>query len=109
MKERQYKIAKEFNIINKVEKLENELLKIENVTKIDFDLCGFYDDMNQVIFVAGYDIPNDENYFKNRKKLINDIVVAAQENGLKRTEDSIEDYGSSYYFVFKCSKDWLKK
>lgn len=50
MKERELRTAIKFNIVDKVEKLENELLKIEGVTEIDFDLDGFYDDMHQVIF-----------------------------------------------------------
>lgn len=106
MKERQYRIAKQFNIIEKVEKLESELLNINNLIEIDFDLCGFFDDMNQVIFVAKYDIANNERYFEDRKQLIKDVIKVSNDNGLTRTEDSIEDYGKSYYFVMRCNKDW---
>ena len=107
MKERELRTAIKFNIIDKVEKLEKELLEIEGVTEVDFDLDGFYDDMHQVIFLTKYDIPvASENYFELRKKLINDVIKVANDNGLRRTEDRIEDYGEHFYFIMKCWKEW---
>lgn len=108
-KERQHMIAKEFNILENVKKLESELLQIKGVVEIEFDLCGFYDNLNQVIFLTKYDIPsNSINYFSQRKELVNRVLEVAENNGLKRTKDNIEDYGQHYYFVTKCNKDWIK-
>ena len=107
MKEKTLYIAKRFSILNKVEKLEKELLKIKGVVEVDFDLSGFYDDLNQVIFLTKYDIPiSIENYCQVRKQLINDVLKVANKNGLKRTEDRIEDYGEWFYFVTSCNDDW---
>ena len=107
-KEKGYQIAKEFNILEKVKKLENDLLKIKGVSSVEFDLCGFYDDIYQVIFLTEYDILVDNDYFKNRKELINRVLETAKENGLTKTEDIIEDFGASFYFVTRCNKDWIK-
>ena len=107
MRERVLRTAKKFNIANKIEKLEKELLEIEGVTEVDFDLDGFYDDMHQVIFLTKYDIPvASDNYFELRKQLINNVINVANSNGLTRTEDRIEDYGEHFYFVMKYGKEW---
>lgn len=108
-KERTYKIAKEFNIVENVQKLENELLQVKGVVRVEFDLCGFYDNLNQVIFLTKYDIATDsKDYFNQRRELINNVLEVANNNGLKRTEDSIEDYGTHFYFVMRCNKNWSK-
>ena len=107
IKEKQSKIAEEFNIIEKIKKLENDLLQVKGVLNVEFDLCGFYDNINQVIFLTEYDIVNDGNYFEKRKNLIDNVLEVAQNNGLKRTEDSIEDYGKHFYFITRCSKEWI--
>jgi len=107
MKEKQIKIAEKFNIIEKIKKLESDLLQVKGVVSVDFDLCGFYDNLNQVIFLTKYNIANDENYFEERKNLINNVLKVAQNNGLNRTEDRIEDYGEHFYFVTGCSKEWI--
>lgn len=107
MRERELRTAKKFNIVDKIEKLEKELLEIEGVTEVDFDLDGFYDDMHQVIFLTKYDIPvASDNYFELRKQLINNVINVANSNGLTRTEDRIEDYGEHFYFVMKYGKEW---
>ena len=107
MKERTLRTAKEFSILDKVEKLEKELLSIDGVTEVDFDLDGFYDGLNHVIFLTKYNIPVAlENYFEVRKQMVKDILRVANENGLKRTGDNIEDYGEWFYFVTSCGNRW---
>ena len=101
--------ARLFGVSDKIEKLEEDLLKIPHVTKVEFDLDGFLNDINQVIFVLKYDIPADTtNYFGERSKLIESALEAAGQNGLSRTEDAIEDYGEHFYFVTKCDDTWKK-
>lgn len=107
MRERELRTAKQFNIIDKVEKLEKELLEINGVTEVDFDLNGFYDNMQQVIFLTKYNIPvTSENYFELRKQLLRDVIKVANNNDLTKTEDRIEDYGEHFYFVMKYGKEW---
>lgn len=110
MRDRERITAIKFNIIDKCKKLEKELLQIEGITEVDFDLDGFYDNMYQVIFVAKYDIPaNLDNYFEVRKQLVKEVIQVATNNGLTRTEDRIEDYGEHFYFVFKHDNTWKKQ
>ena len=110
MKERELRTAKKFSILDKCKSLERELLQINRVEAIEFDLNGFYSDIYQVIILARYDIPITlENYFETRKEVVKNIIKVAGNYGLTRTEDSIEDYGTTFYFVFRCSKEWKNK
>lgn len=97
MREREIRTAERFNIMDNVKKLESELLSIDGLKKVEYDLDGFYDDLNQVIFLTRYDIP-----YEDRKQFIEQVLEVAKNNGLTKTEDRIEDYGASFYFVFKC-------
>lgn len=110
MEERELRAAKKFGILDKCQELEQELLQIGRVKKIEFDLDEFYSNIYQVIILATYDIPVTlENYFEARKEVVNNIVNVAGTYGLTRTEDRIEDYGTAFYFVFRCSKEFLNE
>ena len=77
------KTAEKFNIYDKVIKLKYDILQINHTTSVDFDLDGFYDNLNQVIFVVGYDIDvHFDNYFDIRKNFIETIVKVAKRVGL---------------------------
>lgn len=100
MRKRAQKTAETFGILEKVKKLERDLLKVNGVTEVDFDLDNLHDGLKQVIFLTRYDIPaNSENYFGLRQQLIVDVLEVAKNNGLRRTGDRIEDYGEHFYFV----------
>lgn len=102
MKERSRKTAERFFIVDRVERLEHELLAIDGVSDVDFDLDGFYDNLNQVIFLTKYNVyGTDWDYHKRR--IISDVLTVADKNGLKRSGDAIEDYGEHFYFVFHCN------
>lgn len=121
---RQYKLEKRdertqrtidtFNLNIKIDKLERELkeIKIDGVVDnvivdVDFDLDGFYDNFNQVIILPKYNIDvRLNNYYQIRRNMIYKILEVAKENGLKRTSDSIEDYGKCLYIVFTCDSTW---
>lgn len=94
--ERQRKTSEQFGLTEKIEKLQRELLEIEYIEDVDFDLDGFYDNLNEVIFLTKYNIP-----VSLRRKMVEEILETAARNGLKRTEDRIEDYGTWLYFVTK--------
>lgn len=100
MRKRAQKTAENFGILEKVEKLERDLLKVNGVTEVDFDLDNLHDGLKQVIFLTRYDIPmNSDNYFGLRRQLVSDVLEVAKSNGLRRTGDRIEDYGEHFYFV----------
>ena len=113
---RQRKTAERFGLTEKIEKLQRELLEIEFIEDVEFDLDGFYSNINQIIFLTEYNIPvSAENYFSLRRKMVEEILETAVRNGLRKTEDRIEDYGTWLYFVTKISKNteiteiWKKK
>lgn len=101
------KTAEKFKIYDKVIKLKRNILQLQYAKSVIFDLDEFYDNLNQVIFVVGYDIDvRFKNYFEIRKNFIEKIIEVAKQAGLTRTQDQIEDYGAHFYFVFKCNNDW---
>ena len=98
--ERQRKTAERFGLTAKIEKLQSDILKIEYVEDVGFDLSGFYDNLNEVIFLIKFNIPvSAENYYKLLLKMIKEILETAHENDLKQTRDRIEDNGEWLYFV----------
>jgi hypothetical protein len=106
MKDRDKNTALHFGIMDKCEKLEKELLQIDGITEVKFDLDGFWSGIYQVIILTKYDIPVSLENYEVRKSVINQVIKVAKGNSLKRTEDAIEDYGEHFYFVFRCMKEW---
>lgn len=100
-------IAKMYGISERMEALEKALLSISGVSSVSFDLSGYYDDIYQVIVIAGYEtdvtLPY-EDYFKQYGKIQKDIVRIAGKHDLRRTEDRLEDMGAHFYIVFSSSK-----
>lgn len=110
MRDREKNTALHFEIIDKCKKLEKELLQIDGITDIEFDLDGFWSGIYQVIVLTKYNIPVSlNNYYKVRKSVVNQVVEIAKGNFLNRTEDRIEDYGEHFYFVFECMEEWKIK
>ena len=54
MEERELRASKKFGILDKCQELEQELLQIGRVKKIEFDLDEFYSNIYQVIILATY-------------------------------------------------------
>lgn len=104
LNERNRKTAEIYGILPLVEKLQANLMAIEGVEDVDFDLDGFYDNIPYVIFLPKYNIAGD-NYFKQQMVLLNKILYEAAKIGLFRTGDSIEDYGEHFYIVTKLRKE----
>ena len=105
--DRHMETARRFGVLSDCERLERELLEIPGVTSVEFDLDGFYDNIGQVIFLIGYDIDvSDPDYYDKRREMLKAVIICAYENGLARTEDSIEDYGEHYYFVRRILNGW---
>ena len=79
------RIAERYGITEKCASLERDLLGIDGVTGVEFDLNGFLDDIHQVIV---------------------DVVNTACLHGLEESGDRIEDYGEHLYLVFNCGPSW---
>lgn len=110
MNEQNTKIANMYNLTEKIEKLEKDMLSIPHVTDIDFDLNGFLDNMHQVIIIIGYKYSNADmsSYATQIRNLKTNIINTAKKHGLTRTEDTLEDYGTHLYIVFNHDNTWLK-
>lgn len=104
LKDRHRKTAEQFGILPLVEKLQADLMALDGVEDVDFDLDGFLDNIPYVIFLPKYNITG-EDYFKRRRVLLTKILQEAESNGLFRTEDSIEDYGQHFYIVTVLRKE----
>lgn len=96
--------AEVYGILALVEKLQTNLLAIEGVVDVDFDLDSFWSNIPYVIFLPKYNITGD-NYFKRRRVLLTKILQEAETLGLFRTGDSIEDYGEHFYIVTELRED----
>lgn len=107
MRDRERMTAERFGLLEKIEDLERELLKVDHVVGVEFDLDGFYSDIFQVIVVPEYDIPvTTPDYYAVRKDMLQEVLAITREHGLNPSGDSIEDYGKHYYIVRDCDKSW---
>lgn len=107
MRERERQTAERFGLLERVEALERELLKVDHIKSVEFDLDGFYSDIYQVILVPEYDIPvGSPNYYDELGKTLQEVLAVAQEFDLGSSGDSIENYGNHYYIVRNCDVSW---
>ena len=107
MRERDRLTAERFGMLDRVESLEKELLKVDHVVGVEFDLDGFYSDIYQVIVLPEYDIPvTTSDYFAARKAMLQGVLAVTREYGLLNSGDQIEDYGKHYYIVRDCDGSW---
>lgn len=109
------KIAEQFGILERCKAFENELLQIKDIVPdkfddgVPFDLNGFLSNIFYVIIDPQYDIQADrDDYWEARKQLKERVVALAEKYDLHRTEDSIEDQGRHFYFVFRCGSSWRR-
>ena len=101
---RNRKTAEQYGILPLVEELQAKLMAIDGVEDVDFDLDGFWSNIPYVIFLPKYNITG-ENYYKRRRILLTKILYEAEQFGLFRTGDSIEDYGQHFYIVTELRKE----
>ena len=105
MREREARTAEQFGIIENCQELTKDFTEITGVTEVEFDLSGFYDHMDEVIVLVGY----DWRKIKDLTQFAQNVVDVARRHGLDRTEDRIEDYGAHLYFVYHCDSRWVKE
>lgn len=97
-------IAERYGIVEKCASLERDLLSIDGVTSVEFDLNGFLDDIHQVIVLVGYDF----HIVTSKLRFAVDVMNMAYLHGLKDSGDRIEDYGEHLYLVCNCGSSWLR-
>ena len=108
--------AEQCEILEQCQAFEKELLQIKDIVPdksddgIPFDLSGFLSNIFQVIIVPQYNIGADrEDYWEARKQLKESVIALAGKYDLHRTDDSIEDQGRHFYFVFRCGQTWREQ
>lgn len=103
LREREQQTADAFGITYRVEELKRDLLAVDGVVDVEFDLDGFWDNMGQIIFLPKYSIPvQSEDYYQRRRVMIASILAVCTRHGLTRSGDRIEDYGEHLYIVTNC-------
>lgn len=106
LNERDRRTADLYGFTATVEKLQSDLLSIDGIEDVDFDLNCFLSDIPYVIFLPKYNIPVSwEDYFERRRELLASAVRVAAEHGMTRTGDRIEDYGRHFYIVTRLSAE----
>lgn len=107
LSDRTVNTAKHFGILERVDELHKKLLEIDHVVDVEFDLDGFWDNINQVIILAKYDIPVSlSNYYDVFRETLDKIFEVTTSFGLLPSGDRIEDYGEHFYIVRDCDKSW---
>lgn len=101
LREHERETAEHFGILDSIEKLRSDLMNIDGVIDVDFDLDGFWSNINQVIVLLRYSLPH-ATYYKARRALVAGAVATMAEHGLVRSGDPIEDYGEHLYIVTDC-------
>lgn len=82
MNENEIKIAERFNILDKCQKLEKDFLRLSRITKVEFDLNGLYDNIYQVIMLAGgFLLASGKSQHVMPKKAVADITETVPETG----------------------------
>jgi hypothetical protein len=82
--------------------LENDLLAIDDVDKVDWDLSA-YNELGEIIVLvhrAFEDSLDMSTYYMQRTKLLREIIEVFNKNNLKLV-DPIEDQGTWWYFVLE--------
>lgn len=106
VRERDTKTAARFGILDRLRQLESELLCIQGITEVEFDVDN-YADLPGVILLTRYDIPPSvEDYFTRRRKQVEEILYTCLKYDLFPTCDRIEDYGEHWYIVRRAGKSW---
>ena len=106
MRERTIKTARYFGILKRLQALEADLLKLEYITEVDFDVDNF-DELHHVIIIPKYSVPASEpRYFSLCQNTISNILITCTRYDLWATGDRIEDMGEHWYIVRKAGTTW---
>jgi hypothetical protein len=94
------------SVQEKIQELEKELLQIDGVNAVEFDLDN-YEDCHQVILLPHYDAgPLNGEYYRRRAFQLAKILTVCAAHDLHNSGDRIEDYETCWYIVRNCGKTW---
>lgn len=97
------RIAERYGIAEKCVSFERDLLGIDGVTGVEFDLNGFLDGIHQVIVLVRYDYRKIRSTWSVAGKVVEKALLY---HDLNDSGDLIEDYGEHLYLVFNCGQSW---
>lgn len=96
------------DIILALEGLKEDLLKIPNVTKVEFDTAQYADGIPGPITLVYFDIKEDgPKYFDEKEILLNRILNTMEINGVNVELDELED-NDTYFYIVAYSTNWDK-
>ena len=95
-------------ILGRMQALENDLLKIDGISDIDFDIDTYGDyDVSQVILAPRYTIDVERSdYYDARRAQLRQVLDVCENHDLHSSGDRIEDQGEHWYIVRKCGVTW---
>lgn len=103
---RSEKKAERLGILDKLRALDSDLLQVEGISGIEYDLDG-YADLGQVILIPRYDAGKlDDGYYRRRSQQLVKILSVCSLHGLRPSGDTIEDYGEHWYIVRDTDNTW---
>lgn len=109
MRERTIQAAQRYGLLDRLKDFEAELLKIEYIEDVDFDVDN-YDEILNVILIPHYAIPPEEpRYFSLCQNTKSKILILCAQYDLWPTTDVIEDMGEHWYIVRKAGSTWPRK
>ena len=105
---RSEKKAERLGILDKMISLESDLLLIDGICDIEYDIDG-YEDLGQIILIPRYDAGElDGGYYTRRAEQLSKLLIVCGAHGLYKTGDKIEDYGEHWYIVRNADETWPK-
>lgn len=96
-----YKQYIDDNTKQHLEKLEKDLLAIDGVTGVEYDLAPYADNMKSPIILVHYDQMNTSF------KLLKSVVETIENNGLKVEMEELED-NDTYFYIVTYTNNWSK-
>lgn len=96
-----YKQYIDDNTRQHLEKLEKDLLAIDGVTGVEYDLAPYADNMKSPIILVNYEQTN------TNLKLLRTVIDTIQANGLKVEMEELED-NDTYFYIVTYTNNWSK-
>ena len=95
-------------IQGRMQALENDLLQIEGISDIDFDIDTYGDyEWSHVILVPRYTLDVERpDYYDARKAQLDQVLNVCERHDLHPSGDRIEDQGCHWYIVRSAGKSW---
>ncbi len=107
MDENTMEIAGCYGVKERLSKLEAELLCVDDVSRIEHDLSGLCDGLQEIIFIVFHDIGVErKDYFSAKSTMLENVLSVMRKNGLSRASDRIEDYETGFYIVTNIGESW---